>query len=74
MAEIKSNAKNASDNKHALKSRGLKNPKPMGLKPDSGSKNTAEAFKGNDGSGKGEKLGLVPLVSIYTKTSTIDSG
>ena len=55
MAEIKSNAKNASDNKHALKSRGLKNPKPMGLKPDSGSKNTAEAFKGNDGSGKGEK-------------------
>jgi hypothetical protein len=54
MAEIKSNAKSAADNKHALKSRGLKNPKPMNIKPDHGSKVTKEAFKGNDGSGKGE--------------------
>lgn len=52
MAMIKSSAKDASKSEHVLKSRGLKNPKPMELKPDSGSKVTAKAFKGNDGSGK----------------------
>lgn len=52
MAEKKSNAKDASKAPHALKSRGLKNPKPMGMKPDVGSKATEKAFKGNDGAGK----------------------
>lgn len=55
MAEWKSNAKDASKTEYALKSRGLKNPRPMDLSPDSGSGAAKKAFAGNDKPGKGSK-------------------